>query len=78
MLETVSVNLVNQSFDTVQIEVVDEVCQRAVFEGQLLSNTGITVSLCPDRQQRGHMTVYDAAGRAHRYFNLLDETVYLP
>jgi hypothetical protein len=42
-----------------------------VFEGRLLPNSTTTVSLCPDQEQRGQMTIHDAAGQAHRYPDLL-------
>jgi hypothetical protein len=64
-LETVDVNIIDQNFDPARIRVVDEVC-RVAFDGELLPNASTTVSLCPDREQRGHMTIYDAAGRAQR------------
>jgi len=78
MLETVDVNIVNQNFDPVEIRVVDDVCEAIVFEGQLLPNSSTTVSLCPDEQQRGQMTIYDDTGRAERYGDLLPSSVYLP
>ena len=34
--------------------------------------------VCPDQEQRGQMTIYDAAGRAQRYPDLLPSSVYLP
>jgi hypothetical protein len=78
MLQTVDVNVVNQNFDPVEIRVVDEVCDVIVFEGRLLPNSSTTVSLCPDQEQRGRMTIYDAAGRAQSYRDLLPSTIYLP
>ena len=78
MLETVDVNIVNQNFDPVVIRVVDDVCDVILFEGQLLPNSSTTVSLCPDQQQRGQMTIYDQAGVAHRYSDLLQSDVYVP
>lgn len=77
MLETVNVQIINQSFDPVEIRVVDEVCNVVVFEGQLLGDTSAPVSLCPDRQQRAQMTIYDASGRAHRYRNLGESEIFL-
>ena len=47
-------------------------------DGELLPDASTTVSMCPDREQRGHMTIYDAAGRAQRYESLLQSNVYLP
>ena len=44
----------------------------------MLPNATVTVSLCPDQGQRAHMTIYDAAGRARRYSDLLGSNVYLP
>jgi hypothetical protein len=58
--------------------VVDEVCDVVAFEGEVLPNATVTVSLCPDQGQRAHMTIYDAAGRARRYSDLLPSNVYLP
>ena len=78
ILETVDVNIVNQNFDPIGIRVVDDVCDVIVFEGRLLPNASTTVSLCPDQEQRGQMTIYDAAGRAQRYPDLLPSSVYLP
>jgi hypothetical protein len=78
ILQTVDVNIVNQNFDPVAIRVVDDVCDAVVFEGRLLPNSSTTVSLCPDEEQRGHMTIYDAAGRARRYTGLVQSSVYLP
>jgi hypothetical protein len=78
ILQTIDVNVVNQNFDPVEIRVVDEVCDMIVFEGRLLSNSSTTVSLCPDQEQRGQMTIYDAAGRAQRYTGLVQSSVYLP
>jgi hypothetical protein len=78
MLKTVSVNIVNQSFEPAEIRVVDEVCDVVVFEGRLTPNSTTTVSLCPGRAERGQMTIYDAAGRAKRYTGLLGSNVYLP
>jgi hypothetical protein len=78
ILQTVDVNIVNQNFDPVEIRVVDDVCDVVVFEGRLLPNSSTTVSLCPDQEQRGHMTIYDAAGRAERYTGLQQSSVYLP
>jgi len=78
ILETVDVNIINQNFDPAEIRVVDEVCDLVAFEGQVLPNSTVTVSLCPDRGQRGQMTIYDAAGRAHRYSGVLPSNVYLP
>jgi hypothetical protein len=78
VLETVDVNIVNQNFEPAEIRVVDDVCEVVVFEGRLLPNSSTTVSLCPDRRQHGHMTIYDAAGRAHRYPDLLRSNVYQP
>ena len=78
VLETVNVNIVNQNFDPIGIRVVDEVCDVVVFEGRLLPNASTTVSLCPDQEQRGQMTIYDAAGRAQRYTDLVQSSVYLP
>ena len=77
VLETVNVNIVNQNFDPIGIRVVDEVCDVIVFEGRLLPNASTTVSLCPDQEQRGRMTIYDAAGRAQRYTDLVQSSVYL-
>jgi RPA family protein len=78
ILETVNVQIINQNFDPARIRVVDDVCNVVVFEGQLLPDSSTPVSLCPDRQQRAHMTIYDAEGRAHRYNNLRQSEVYLP
>ena len=78
VLETVNVQIVNQSFDPARIRVVDEVCNVIVFEGELLPDASIPVSLCPDRQERAQLTIYDAEGRAHRYRNLRQSEVYLP
>jgi hypothetical protein len=78
VLETVDVNIVNQNFDPAEIRVVDDVCDVVAFEGELLPNSSTTVSLCPDRDQRGHMTIYDDTGRAERYGDLLPSSVYLP
>jgi hypothetical protein len=78
VLETVNVNIVNQNFDPIGIRVVDDVCDVIVFEGRLLPNSSTTVSLCPDEQQRGQMTIYDATGRAQRYTDLVQTSVYLP
>ena len=78
LLQTVDVNIGNQNFDPARIRVVDEVCEVVAFEGELLPNASTTVSLCPDEEQRGHMTIYDAAGRAERYTDLLPSSVYLP
>jgi hypothetical protein len=78
ILQTVDVNIVNQNFDPVEIRVVDDVCEVVVFKGRLLPNSSTTVSLCPDREQRGHMTIYDAAGRAERYTALVQSSVFLP
>ena len=78
ILQTVDVNVVNQNFDPVEIRVVDDVCDVIVFEGRLLPNSSTTVSLCPDQEQRGRMTIYDTAGRAQRYRDLLTSTIYLP
>jgi hypothetical protein len=78
ILGTVDVNIVNQSFEPADIRVVDEVCDVIVFEGRLLPNSTATVSLCPDRRQRGQMTIYDAAGRAERHTDLLGSNIYLP
>jgi hypothetical protein len=78
ILQTVDVNIVNQNFDPVEIRVVDDVCDAVVFEGRLLPNATTTVSLCPDQEQRGQMTIYDAAGRARRYTGLVQSSVYLP
>jgi hypothetical protein len=78
ILQTVDVNIVNQNFDPIGIRVVDDVCDVIVFEGRLLPNSSTTVSLCPDQEQRGQMTIYDAAGRAQRYPDLLPSNVYLP
>jgi hypothetical protein len=78
ILQTVDVNIVNQNFDPIGIRVVDDVCDVIVFEGRLLPNASTTVSLCPDQEQRGQMTIYDAAGRAQRYPDLLPSSVYLP
>ena len=78
ILETVNVQIINQNFDPARIRVVDEVCNVVVFEGQLLPDSSTPVSLCPDRQQQAHMTIYDAEGRAHRYNNLRQSEVYLP
>jgi hypothetical protein len=76
--QTVDVNIVNQNFDPVEIRVVDDVCDVIIFEGRLLPNSSTTVSLCPDQEQRGHMTIYDAAGRAERYAGIRQSSVYLP
>jgi hypothetical protein len=76
--QTVDVNIVNQNFDPIGIRVVDDVCDVIVFEGRLLPNSSTTVSLCPDQEQRGQMTIYDAAGRAQRYTGLVQSSVYLP
>ncbi|MGH6921918.1 MAG: hypothetical protein ACREJ0_29980 [Geminicoccaceae bacterium] len=78
VLETVDVNIVNQNFDPIGIRVVDDVCDVIVFEGRLLPNSSTTVSLCPDQEQRAHMTIYDDTGRAERYGDLLPSSVYLP
>lgn len=78
ILETVDVNIINQNFDPARIRVIDEVCEVVAFDGELLPNASTTVSLCPDRDQRGHMTIYDATGRAVRHENLLPSNVYLP
>ena len=78
VLETVDVNIVNQNFDPIGIRVVDDVCDVIAFEGRLMPNASTTVSLCPDQEQRGQMTIYDAAGRAQRYPDLLPSNVYLP
>lgn len=78
MLETVDVNIINQNFEPAEIRVVDDVCDVIVFEGRLLANSSTTVSLCPDRRQRAHMTIYDDTGRAERYGDLLPSSVYLP
>jgi hypothetical protein len=78
VLETVDVNIVNQNFDPIGIRVVDDVCDVIVFEGRLLPNSSTTVSLCPDQEQRGQMTIYDAAGRAQRYTGLVQSSIYLP
>jgi hypothetical protein len=78
ILQTVDVNVINQNFDPVEIRVVDDVCDVIVFEGRLLPNSSTTVSLCPDQEQRGWMTIYDAAGGAQRYRDLLPSNVYLP
>ena len=78
VLQTVDVNIVNQNFDPIGIRVVDDVCDVIVFEGRLLPNSSTTVSLCPDQEQRGQMTIYDDTGRAERYGDLLPSSVYLP
>jgi hypothetical protein len=78
ILQTVDVNIVNQNFDPIGIRVVDDVCDVIVFEGRLLPNASTTVSLCPDQEQRGQMTIYDAAGRAQRYTGVVQSSVYLP
>ena len=78
ILETVNVQIINQNFDPARIRVVDDVCNVVVFEGQVLPDSSAPVSLCPDRQQRAHMTIYAAEGRAHRYNNLRRSEVYLP
>jgi hypothetical protein len=78
ILQTIDVNIVNQNFDPVEIRVVDDVCEVIVFEGRLLPNSSTTVSLCPDREQRGQMTIYDDTGRAERYGDLLPSSIYLP
>jgi len=78
ILETVNVQIINQNFEPARIRVVDDICNVVVFEGQLLPDSSTPVSLCPDRQQQAHMTIYDAEGRAHRYNNLLQSEVYLP
>jgi hypothetical protein len=78
ILETVNVQIINQNFEPARIRVVDEVCNVVVFDGQLLPDSSTPVSLCPDRRQRAHMTIYDAEGRAHRYNDLRQSEVYLP
>jgi hypothetical protein len=78
MLENVEVNIINENLAPAEIQVVDDVCEVIAFEGNLMPNSSTTVSLCPDRDQRGHMTIYDRAGRAQRYANLLPSTVALP
>jgi hypothetical protein len=78
MLENVEVNIINENLDPAEIRVVDDVCEVIAFEGNLMPNSSTTVSLCPDRDQRGHMTIYDSAGRAQRYTNLLSSSVALP
>ena len=78
VLETVEVNIVNQNLDPAEIRVVDDICDVIVFEGTLLPNSSTTVALCPDRDQRGQMTIYDSAGRAQRHSDLLPSSVFLP
>jgi hypothetical protein len=67
-----------QILDPVEIRVVDEIGKVVAFEGQLLPNSTISVSLCPDREHRAQVTICAAAGHAHHHFDLLGPNVYLP
>jgi hypothetical protein len=77
MLENVAVN-VDEKPEPAEIQAVDDVCAVIAVEGNLLPNSSTSVALCPDRDRRGHMTIYDRAGRAQRYIDLLPSTVALP
>jgi hypothetical protein len=78
MLEYVAVNIINENPEPAEIQAVDDVCAVIAVEGNLLPNSSTSVALCPDRDRRGHMTIYDRAGRAQRYTDLLPSTVALP
>jgi hypothetical protein len=78
MLRSVKVNIINQNFEPAEIRVVDEACEVIAFEGRLSPNSSITVSLCPDRQRRGRMTIYHSTGQVRRYSRLMESNIYLP
>jgi hypothetical protein len=65
MLENVAVN-VDENPEPAEIQAVDDVCAVIAVEGNLLPNSSTWVALYPDRDRRGHMTIYDPAGRAQR------------
>ncbi len=68
---TFSVQLNNRSFDPIYVSVYDHICQTWVYQGQIVDQGVMAITVCPDRNGKGMVTVQDRHGQNATYRNLV-------
>lgn len=70
--EQVDVEVVNRTFQPIDVEVYDQVCQQVIYAGQILDNASISVAACPNQDGLANLTVADRFGHRQTYSGLAD------
>jgi len=67
---TFSVRLNNGSSDPTYVSVYDHICQIWVYQGQIVNQGMMAITVCPDRYGKGMVTVQDRRGQSATFRNL--------
>ena len=70
--EQVDVEIVNRTFQPIDVEIYDQVCQQVIYDGQILANASVSVAACPNQDGLANLTVADRFGHRQTYSGLAD------
>lgn len=70
--EQVDVEVVNRTFQPIDLEVYDQVCQQVIYAGQILANASVSIAACPNQDGLANLTVADRFGHRQTYSGLAD------
>lgn len=68
----IDVEVVNRTFQPIDVEVYDQVCQQIVYTGQILDNASVSIAACPNQDGLANVTVADRFGHRQTYSGLAD------
>ena len=68
----VDVEVVNRTFQPLEVEIYDVVCQQLAYTGQLLDNASVAVAACANQDGLATLTVSDRFGHSRTYSGLAD------
>ncbi len=70
--DQVDVEIVNRTFEPIDVEVYDDVCQQVAYTGQVLDNASVSIAACPNQDGLASLTVADRFGHRQTYSGLAD------
>ncbi|MFZ1430322.1 MAG: hypothetical protein WAS21_26550 [Geminicoccaceae bacterium] len=70
--EQVDVEIVNRTFQPIDVEIYDQVCRQVIYAGQIIANASVSVAACPNQDGLANLTVADRFGHRQTYSGLAD------
>lgn len=73
--DQVDIQVMNRSFQAIDVEVFDDVCRQPVFTGEIIANASVAVTACPDQDGLATITVLDRYGHRQTYPGLANPSI---